>query len=380
MSVTTSSAEIVPIWKRVSRVLVWLAGLALLFFVLNAFGISISSWLESLWDTMTQISIGYLIAGCFFQTGQTAFTAVAWWAILRAAFPQDNLSYWPILTAYTVSVAMNGVLPANLGTLMLFFIFIAIIPGANFPNIFAGYLVQKIFFTVIGAFVYLYLFVSVPGSASIQLGNITENKGLAALIIGAVTVGIVVLCRIFWRWVKKLWLQAKQGGAILATPRKYFVQVFLPSFAGWLCKLAVIGIFLAAYSIPVTFHSIMTVVGGNSLANVTSVTPGGVGVNQAINTATLAKQGVDPTTATAYSTSQQLVTTAWNIAMAIVLVAIFWGWSGGVKLVRTSYGQAKEKSAEMKEDHDRKQREKKEAKRREKEAKKAGTGDPPGAA
>ena len=375
MSVTTSSAEIVPIWKRVSRILVWLAGLALLFFVLNAFGISIWSWLESLWDTMTEISIQYIIVGCFFQTLQTAFTAFAWFAILRAAFPKVGLSYWPILTAYTVSVAMNGVLPANLGTLMLFFIFIAIIPGANFPNIFAGYLVQKIFFTVIGAFVYLYLFVSVPGSATIQLGNITENKGLAALIIGAVAVGIVVLCRIFWRWVKKLWLQAKQGGAILATPRKYFVQVFLPSLAGWLCKLAVIGVFLAAYSIPVTFHTIMTVVGGNSLANVTSVTPGGVGVNQAINTATLAKQGVDATTATAYSTAQQLITTAWNIAMAIVLVAIFWGWTGGMKLVRTSYGQAKEKSLEMKEEHDQKQREKKEAKKREKEGKR-GTGGP----
>jgi hypothetical protein len=44
-----------------------------------------------------------------------------------------------------------------------------------------------------------------------------------------------------------------------------------------------------------------------------------------------------------------------------------------MKLVRTSYGQAKEKSLEMKEEHDQKQREKKEAKQREKEA---GAGGP----
>ncbi len=179
----TTTPELIPWWKRIGRILLWLGALALLFFVLNALGISISSWLKSLWDTMKQISVGYIIAACFFQTFQTAFTAFAWFAILRAAFTDVKLSYWPILTAYTVSVAMNGVLPANLGTLCLFFIFIAIIPGANFPNIFAGYLVEKIFFTVIGAFVYLYLFVSVPGSASIQLGNVTEHKGLAALII-----------------------------------------------------------------------------------------------------------------------------------------------------------------------------------------------------
>ena len=38
-----------------------------------------------------------------------------------------------------------------------------------------------------------------------------------------------------------------------------------------------IGVFLAAYGIPVTFHTVMTVIGGNSLANTVSATPGGVG-------------------------------------------------------------------------------------------------------
>ena len=49
--------------------------------------------------------------------------------------------------------------------------------------------------------------------------------------------------------------------------------------------LSVIGVFLAAYDIPVTFDTLMRVVAGNSIANVTSVTPGGVGVTQAFNVA-----------------------------------------------------------------------------------------------
>lgn len=61
----------------------------------------------------------------------------------------------------------------------------------------------------------------------------------------------------FWRQLKKLWAKAKQGGAILAQPRRYLTRVFLPSFASWLCELAVIRIFLAAFTIPVTFTSIM---------------------------------------------------------------------------------------------------------------------------
>jgi uncharacterized membrane protein YbhN (UPF0104 family) len=329
--------------------------------VLDAAGIDIWGWLNSLWDTLTTISIGYIVLGCAFQTLQTALTSLGWYGILAYGYPDAGVRYLPVLTAYAVSVAMNGVLPANLGTLVLLFMLVILIPGATFAGIFAAYLVQKIFFTVIGAFVYVYLFVKVPGSFSIQLGNVSDHPGLTTIIVVGAIVLIVMLVRFFWRWVKKLWLQAKQGGKILAHPRAYFVRVFLPSLGGWLAKLGVIGVFLAAYGIPVSFYTIMTIVGGNSLANVTSVTPGGVGVNQAINTASLSHQGVDATTATAYSTAQQLITTGWNILFAIVLVALVFGWHGGKEIVGTSYTQAKEKSVELREER----KQKKAAKRAE---------------
>ena len=81
----------------------------------------------------------------------------------------------------------------------------------------------------------------------------------------------MLLGRIFWRQVKKLWVQAKQGGAILSRPKQYLTSAFLPSLLSWLCKLTVIGIFLAAFAIPVTFESVMWVTGSGSLANIVSV-------------------------------------------------------------------------------------------------------------
>ncbi len=125
------------------------------------------------------------------------------------------------------------------------------------------------------------------------------------------------------------------------------MRVFLPSFGAWLAKLGVIAVFLAAYSIPVTFHTVMSVVGGNSLANTVSATPGGVGINQAINVAALGDVTTGQT-ATAYSVSQQLITTAWNVLFATVLVVWAFGWSGGKLLVGSSYTEAKEKLAEQK--------------------------------
>jgi uncharacterized membrane protein YbhN (UPF0104 family) len=334
--------------RRLARVAVWIFGLAVAALVCQALGIDLRGWLADLWDALSGVSLGYLVLGLILQTVQTVLTALAWVYILRAAYPGDGIKVLPVVTCYAVAVAMNGVLPANIGTFTMLFMFTALIASAAFAGIFAGYLVHKIFFTVAGAVVYLYLFLSVPGSFDIHLGGLRDDWLLALLITAGVVVGLVVVARVLWRWVKRLWAQAKQGGAILAAPREYFLKVFLPSFGGYMAKLGVIAVFLAAYGIPVTFHTVMTVVGGNSIANVTSVTPGGVGVNQAINAATLSDV-TDTATATAYSLGQQLITTAWNILMAIALVALVFGWHGGKRLVSTSYGDAKLKAAEMRE-------------------------------
>ena len=125
------------------------------------------------------------------------------------------------------------------------------------------------------------------------------------------------------------------------------MRVALPSFGAWLAKLGVIAVFLAGYGIAVTFHTVMSVMGGNSIANTVSVTPGGVGVNQAANVAAL-DSVTDPATATAYSLGQQLAITAWNIAFAVVLVIWAFGWTGGKLLVEQSYSDAKVKVDEQK--------------------------------
>ncbi len=353
--------------RRFVKLAAWAAGLVVLLLVCQLLSIEIWGWLAEVWDQVTAISLGYLLAGVAFQTVQTTLTALSWFFILRAAYPRVEIDYRPILTAYAVSVAMNNVLPMNMGTFAMLLMFVALIPGSTFPGVFAGYLVQKIFFTVIGAFVYLYLFLSVPGmtvegSRSPDWSWFSDHLAFTILVAGGALFLVVLLVRAFWRQVKKLWEKAKQGGAILARPREYLLKVFLPSFGGWLAKLAVIGIFLAAYGIPVTFDSVMHVVGSNSIANTVSVTPGGVGVNQAMNVIAL-EEYADADTATAYSIGQQLVTTAWNMVFAIALVVWVFGWTGGRKLVTESYTGAKEKAAEQKEQHAAKRADKKAAKR-----------------
>jgi hypothetical protein len=82
-------------------------------------------------------------------------------------------------------------LPANIGTFVTLVMFVAIIPAATFAGSIAAYLMQKIFFTIAGTFVYLYLFLSVDGSFDENLGNLTEHP-VAAIAAGAVVLVVVV--------------------------------------------------------------------------------------------------------------------------------------------------------------------------------------------
>ena len=347
--------------RRLVKVVSWLLGIALTLIVLNLLGIDVRGWLSELWDQIRAIPVGYMVAALVFQSGQTLLAGLSYYGILRAAYP-GQVEFWPIVTAYAVGVAMNNFLPANIGTFVTLMMFVAIIPAATFAGSIAAYLVQKIFFTIAGTFVYLYLFLSVPGSFDAEFGNLSDHPAASIAIAGGAVLLIVILGRIFLRQLKKLWLKAKQGGVILSRPKQYLTQVFLPSLLSWLCKLTVIGIFLAAFAIPVTFESVMWVTGSGSLANTVSFTPGAVGITQATNALALDTCcNVASDTAVAYSTAQQLVTTAWNVLFAIVLVVFVFGWSGGKLLIGESYTEAKGKVAEQKEQR----AEKKAAKKRE---------------
>jgi uncharacterized membrane protein YbhN (UPF0104 family) len=333
--------------RRLLKVGMWLGVTALIVLVLQLLGVDVRGWISDFWDALSEVDVQYIVAGLALQTVQTTFTALAWWGILRYGYPNAEIPYRSILAAYAAGVAMNGFLPANIGTFASLLMYLALIQGATFPGILGAMLVQKIFFTVAGTAVYVYLFLSVPGSFDLQLGLFTAHTGLAIILIGGGLFLLVVLARVFWAKLKGLWEKAKEGGAILSEPRKYFTWVFTPSLIAWLAKLGVIAVFLAAFAIPVTFHTVMTVAGGNSLANTVSATPGGVGINQAINTASLSDV-TDPATATAYSVAQQLIVTAWNVVFGIVLVVWAFGWTGGRELVEGSYSDAKTKVAEQK--------------------------------
>ncbi len=342
----TPSPEPKPILTRIWQIAAWIGGVALALFVLNLLGVPVADWIRELFKEIRAIPASAIVGGCILEALQTGFAALSWLTILRAAFPDAAIPFRPVLAAYSVAVALNSFLPANIGTLVMMLMLVTLIAGATFAAIFSGFIVQKIPFTVLSVAMYIYLFATVSGSLSLELGFVSAHPGWTVVIVVGTVGLLVLLCRIFWRRAAKLRDRVKTGGAILGQPRRFMVGVALPCVASFTARLGIVAVFLGAFSIPVTFHTVVSVTAANSVSSSLSVTPGGVGVTQALNVVVL--QSLTSTSnATAYSVSQQLVISAFDVVFAVVLVSWVFGWSGGKELVRKSYADAGVKRREL---------------------------------
>ena len=308
-------------------------------------GWDVAGWLEHVWKSLTSVSPLYLVPALALQTLQTAFSAAAWHGILAYAYPDAAVPYRSVFACCATGVALNSVTPAHAGTLVTSLMFVAIIPTATLTGILAAAAVEKLFFAVVGLLVFVYLFLAVGGSFERKFGFLSDHPWAVAIAVVGGTVLAIVAGRLASKWLQRRWDEARAGGKILSDRRAYVRRVVVPQVLSWSCKVGVVAVLLAAYGIPVGFHTVFSVIGGNALANVASVTPGGVGISQAFNVASL-HETTSAATASAYSIGQQLLTTVWNFVLAAVLVGVAFGRSGGRRLVAESSARARELHAE----------------------------------
>ena len=95
MSIAAPAAGSTSVWRRIHLRRILIGALVLLVTGALAYllGWDIRGWFSELWDTMTEISAQYLIAGVALKTVQTTLTAFGWYSILRFAYPDRVQSY-----------------------------------------------------------------------------------------------------------------------------------------------------------------------------------------------------------------------------------------------------------------------------------------------
>src|SRR5262249_32307839 len=141
-------ARVPPVGRRLARIALWLGAVALFLGLLELLGVPAFDWISDLLDKVGDVPPWAIASGVVLESAQTSLAALAWYGILRAALPTAVMPYRLILACYAVAVALNGFLPANLGTFVMLVMFTTLIAGATFPLVFSGLIVEKIPFSV----------------------------------------------------------------------------------------------------------------------------------------------------------------------------------------------------------------------------------------
>lgn len=316
-------------------------------FVLLAFVVAIiiidpgtRDLLGDAWRQMLDISPVLLSLIVLFKIGQAFFSALTWRNILAAAYPRQPLSLGFVMGVDQGQDAVNMVSPVRAGTWGMLGLLALTIPGSRAPTLLAVWGVQTLAYAVFAFVNYVALTFFLPSAVEGRSDMIerirtygSDRPLISTLIVLAVIGSAIFLAVRLRRKLVDLKAQVVRGAAILGTPRRYMLLVFLPSMLSVLCRCGTYGVLLAAFEIPVTFWTVALATGAHALAGAVRVTPGGVGTTQAIDVIAL-RDYAPAETVTAYSLSEAAITATVSFALSLIALVAVLGFSGTISLVR----------------------------------------------
>jgi uncharacterized membrane protein YbhN (UPF0104 family) len=302
-----------------------------------------SELLAQLWDWVVgvsgrigDLSLYWLLLALLLKTMESALIGLGWRNILRAAYPQAELSFKTAWGASQGGTAINAVTPAQAGTVAMIGIFRKSIPGSSVAGVTSAAVVQSLFFTAFSVVIVICVAIFRPrtvskGSPSDESGGfIASHPVLVAVVVVAAAAALVY----FWPRLKprllSTWHKAKQGAAIIRDWRRYAVQVALPSAGSYACRIGVNVVFMAAFGIPITAFTVFLIASSHMLSGLFALTPGGVGQTQALDIATLRGHASSGAIG-AFSITQDSVMTIWNVVLGLIVML----WAFGFDQVRT---------------------------------------------
>jgi uncharacterized membrane protein YbhN (UPF0104 family) len=119
--------------------------------------------------------------------------------------------------------------------------------------------------------------------------------------------------------VRAFWARVRQGLTILRDRRRYFREVWLIQFGGWLFRFTAFWCLLEAFNVGGSVRNVLLVLGVNAVAALVPFTPGGAGVQQALLAKVFSGTAAGATVA-AYSVGQQIAIGAFMFGLGFASI------------------------------------------------------------
>lgn len=288
---------------------------------------SIGSFFESIANVnFVPLAIGLV---CF--VAYLSIRSRAFFNVLRAAYPTETIQWRRIWGAYIAAYGFNNVIPARGGDVIKVFLVKTSIPRSTYPAVTASMMVEALFDLSIAIPILIFAFTQgvfpkPPDFANLgafDLSFIASNPQLTLFVLTFVAVGLLVLFAVLSERARRFWSRVKQGLVILGDRQRFFREVWLVCFTGYLFRLAAFWMLLEAFHVGGSVRNVLLVHGINAVAALMPFTPGGAGVQQAFMVKVFAGAATGATVA-AYSVGQQIAIAAICLGVGFVaLIKIF---------------------------------------------------------
>jgi uncharacterized membrane protein YbhN (UPF0104 family) len=272
------------------------------------------------------LALGLLCFGTYLTIRSRAF-----YNVLRAAYPTEKIAFKRIWGAYIAAYGFNNVVPARGGDVIKAFLVKSSIPNSTYPAIAAAFFVEAGFDASMGVFILTFAFTQgvfpkPPDFSKLHAFDLSffasHPRFLLFVITALAILGLAAFALLSTK-VKAFWARVRQGLTIIFDRRRYFMEVWLVQFCGWLFRFTAFWFLLDAFHIGGSVKNVLLVLGVNAVAAVVPFTPGGAGVQQAFLVKVFAGTATGATVA-AYSVGQQIAIAAFSLAVGFfALVTIF---------------------------------------------------------
>jgi hypothetical protein len=215
------------------------------------------------------------------------------------------------------------VVPARGGDVIKLFLTKTSVPNSSYPAVGSSMVVENVFDLTMGVFILAFafsqgVFPKPPDFAELpafDLQFLAANPRFTLFLLTVLGILSLVGFALLSARVRAFWARVRQGFTVLFDRRRYFREVWLVQFAGWLCRFTAFWFLLEAFNVGGSVRNVLLVLGVNAVAAAVPFTPGGAGVQQALLVQVFAGAAAGATVA-AYSVGQQIAIAVWTLGWA----------------------------------------------------------------
>jgi uncharacterized membrane protein YbhN (UPF0104 family) len=254
----------------------------------------------------------------------------AFFHALRAAYPTDPILWRRIWGSYVAAYGFNNVIPARGGDVIKLFLVRTSVPRSTYPGVAAAITVEATFDLTMAVPVLAFafsqgVFPKPPDFADIgafDLSFFAGNPQLTLFLLTALGVLVLVAIALLQQRVKAFWARVRQGFTILFDRRRWFREIWLVLFCGWLVRCTAFWFLLEAFNVGGSVRNVLLVLGVNAVAALMPFTPGGAGVQQALLVQVFGASAA----VAAYSVGQQVSIAAFSLGLGFVALVFVFGF------------------------------------------------------